>query len=61
MTEAVMKQIKKWVMKDHAQNGLMFKIRNGEEYKFNDNEEDTPIAHPENVSFPEFMRKPPGY
>jgi hypothetical protein len=27
----------------------MFKNRNGEEYKFNDNKEDTPIAHPENV------------
>jgi hypothetical protein len=25
MTEAVIKQIKKWAMKDHAQNGLTFK------------------------------------
>ncbi len=32
MTEAVMNLIKKWAMKDHAKNGLMFKNRNGEEY-----------------------------
>jgi hypothetical protein len=51
MTEAVTKQIKKRVMKDHAQNGLTFKNRNGEEYKFNDEKEDTPIAHPENAPF----------
>jgi hypothetical protein len=31
MAEAVMKQIKKWAMKDQAQNGLTFKNRNGEE------------------------------
>jgi hypothetical protein len=30
-----------------------FKNRNGEEYKFNDNKEDTPIAHPENAPFPD--------
>jgi hypothetical protein len=59
MTE-VMKQIKKWVMKDHAQNGLMFKNRNGEECKFNDNEVDTPIAHPENAPFPDNPAKAPG-
>ena len=53
MTKAVMKQIKKWSMKDHAQNGVMFKNRNGEEYEFNDDKEDTPIAHPENAPFPD--------
>ncbi len=46
-----MNQIKKWVMKDHAQDGLMFKNRNREEYKFDDEKEDTLIAHPENVPF----------
>ncbi len=51
MIEAVMKQIKKWGMKDCAQNGLTFKNRNGEEYEFNDNKEGTPIAHPENAPF----------
>jgi hypothetical protein len=53
MTEAAMNQIKKWAIKDHAQNGLTLKNRNGEEYNFNDNKEDTPIAHPENASFPD--------
>ncbi len=53
MTEAVMKQIKKWAMKDRDQNGLTFKNRNGEEYEFKDDEEDTPIAHPENAPFPD--------
>jgi hypothetical protein len=59
MTEAVMKQIKKWVMKDHAQNGHSFKNRNGEEYKYNDNEEDTPIVHPENAPFPDIPVEAP--
>jgi hypothetical protein len=60
MTEAVMKQIKKWAMKDHAQNGLTFKNRNGEEYEFNDDKEDTPIVHPENVPFPDIPAEAPG-
>ncbi len=53
MTEAVKKQIKKWAIKDCAQNGLTFKNRNGEEYNFDDNNEDTPVAHPENAPFPD--------
>jgi hypothetical protein len=60
MTEAAMKQIKKWAMKDRAQNGLTFKNRNGEEYKFNDEEEDTPIAHPENAPFLDIPAEAPG-
>ncbi len=48
MTEAAMKQTKTWAMKDHIQNGLTFKNRHGKECKFNDNNEDTPIAHPGN-------------
>ncbi len=59
MTEAVMKQIKKWAMKDHAQNGLTFKNRKGEEYEFNDDEEDTPVAHPENAPFPDIPAEAP--
>ncbi len=59
MTEAVMKQIKKWMMKDRAQNGLMFKNRNREEYKFNDNKEDTLIVHPENAPFPDIPVEAP--
>ncbi len=60
MTEAVMKQIKKWAMKDRAQNGPTFKNRNEEEYKFYDDKEDTPIAHPENVPFPDIPAEAPG-
>jgi hypothetical protein len=60
MTEAVMKQINKWPMKDRAQNGLMFKNRNGEEYEFNDNKENTPIAHPENALFLDIPAEAPG-
>jgi hypothetical protein len=60
MTEAVMKQIKKWAIKDRTQNGLMFKNRNREEYKFNDNREDTSIAHPENAPFPDIPAEAPG-
>jgi hypothetical protein len=51
MTEAVMKQIKKWAMKDRVQNGLTFKNRNGEEYKFNDDK---------NVPFPDIPVEAPG-
>jgi hypothetical protein len=46
-------------MKDHAQNGLTLKNRNGEEYEFNDNEEDTPIVHPENAPFPDIPVEAP--
>ncbi len=60
MTEAVMKQIKKWAMKDRAQNGLTFKNRNGEEYKFNDNDKDTPVVHPENAPFLDIPAEAPG-
>jgi hypothetical protein len=60
MTEAVLKQINKWAMKDHAQNGLMFKNRNREEYEFIDDKEDTPIAHPENAPFPDIPAEAPG-
>jgi hypothetical protein len=47
-------------MKDRAQNGLTFKNSNGEEYEFNDNKEDTPIAHPENAPFPDIPAEAPG-
>ncbi len=59
MTEAVMNLIKKWAMKDHAKNGLMFKNRNGEEYKFYDDKEDTPNVHPENAPFPDIPAEAP--
>jgi hypothetical protein len=61
MTKAVMKQIKKWATKDRAQNGLTFKNRNGEEYKFDDNKEDTLIVHPENAPFPEIPVEAPRF
>ncbi len=60
MTEAVMKQIKKWAMKHHAQNGLTLRNRNGEKYELNDNKEDTPIAHPKNALFPDIPAEAPG-
>ncbi len=59
MTEAVMKQIKKWAIKDRAQNGLTFKNRNGKEYEFNDDKEDTLIVHPENAPFPDIPAEAP--
>jgi hypothetical protein len=46
-------------MKYRAQNGLTFKNRNNEGYRFNDNKEDTPIAHPENAPFPDNPAKAP--
>ncbi len=55
-----MKRIKKWAMKDRAQNGTTFKKRNGEEYKFNDDKEDTPIVHPKNAPFPDIPAEAPG-
>ncbi len=60
MSEAVMKQIKERGMKDRAQNGLTFKNRNGEEYEFNGDKEDTPIVHPKNVPFPDIPAQAPG-
>ncbi len=60
MTEAVMKQIKKWAMKDRAQIGLTFKNRNGQEYECNDDNKNTPIAHPENAPFPDIPAEAPG-
>ena len=47
-------------MKDHAQNELMFKNRNGEEYEFNDDKEDTPIAYLKNAPFPDIPVESPG-
>jgi hypothetical protein len=47
-------------MKDCAQNGLRLKNINQEEYKFNDKEEDTPIAHPENAPFLDIPAEAPG-
>jgi hypothetical protein len=46
-------------MKDRGQNGLTFKSKNGEEYKSNDDKEDTPIAHPENAPFPDIPAEAP--
>jgi hypothetical protein len=54
MTEDVMKQIKKWVVKDSTQTGLTFKNKNGEEYEFGEyNNKDKPIACPKEVPFPD--------
>jgi hypothetical protein len=48
------------VITDRTRNGLTFKNRKDEEYKFNDNKEDTAIAHPENVSFLVIPTETPG-
>jgi hypothetical protein len=50
---------KKLSIKDRAQNGLTFKKRNGEEYEFNDDKEETLIAHPENAPFPDIPVEAP--
>ncbi len=61
ITKEVMKQIKKWAVKDHAQKGLIFKNRNSEEYKFGeDNNKDTPTACPEVGPFPDISAEAPG-
>ncbi len=60
MTEDVMKQINKWVVEDHAQKGLTFKNRNGEEYKFfEENNKDKPIVCPEEAPFPDIPAEAP--
>jgi hypothetical protein len=51
---------KERAMKDRAQNGLMYKNRNREECEFNDNKENTPIAHLENAPFPDIPAEAPG-